>query len=166
MSQIRTCIVLVKRPALSGLICITLLGFIAIGVSYIHPVGRPEPLTSVSDDWGILLVSGKLIIWSYTTIDTISDDLRADIPGFLGWDYSTFSSDKALYAAEVFVIFLWFPLAIPFLILLGVFARYVMLSKRCPHGFCNKCGYDLRHNTSGICPECRTSVRNCATNQP
>ena len=33
------------------------------------------------------------------------------------------------------------------------------LRKRHVRGRCNKCDYDLRHNTSGVCPECGTEIK-------
>ncbi len=50
----------------------------------------------------------------------------------------------------------WFhlPLWIPFLLLAGPSAFLFWRDRRPPPHCCQKCGYDLTGNTSGVCPEC------------
>jgi hypothetical protein len=46
------------------------------------------------------------------------------------------------------------PLWIPFLLLALPTTLLFCLDRRAPSGHCRKCRYDLRGNSSGICPEC------------
>jgi len=36
---------------------------------------------------------------------------------------------------------------------------WLLIPKRIPPGYCQKCGYDLTGNVSGICPECGTPIK-------
>jgi len=48
-----------------------------------------------------------------------------------------------------------FPLWIPIVMIgLPTWGLFVIDKRRDRHGLCAKCGYDLRGNTKGRCPEC------------
>jgi len=58
------------------------------------------------------------------------------------------------------------PLWIPF-ILVAIPTLYLWRAdRRIPPGHCQKCGYNLKGNVSGICPECGTNVTCSGTDQP
>jgi hypothetical protein len=40
----------------------------------------------------------------------------------------------------------------------GVMIRWLLRDAAAPRSHCVNCGYDLAGNTSGVCPECGTSV--------
>jgi hypothetical protein len=63
-----------------------------------------------------------------------------------------------------------FPLSLP----VGAIALTIVLPMgvvlwrrhfRPPPGVCVKCRYDLRHNVSGVCPECGAAIRDRSTNK-
>lgn len=69
------------------------------------------------------------------------------------WPY--YFNDEIDYGLRVMNVFipLWLPL-LPLLILAAV-VIYRDRTRR-PPGHCRKCGYDLKGNTTGRCPECGT----------
>jgi hypothetical protein len=50
------------------------------------------------------------------------------------------------------------PLWIPFLLTAIPTVFLWRRDARCPEGFCEKCGYDLTGNVTGVCSECGTKV--------
>jgi len=46
----------------------------------------------------------------------------------------------------------------PFVLVIILFRRHALIFWRKPPGHCRKCGYDLRLNESGVCPECGVEV--------
>ncbi len=50
------------------------------------------------------------------------------------------------------------PLWVPFIIVLVPTAYLFYRDRRHPRGHCQKCGYDLQGNVSGVCSECGTEV--------
>jgi hypothetical protein len=51
------------------------------------------------------------------------------------------------------------PLWIPFAIVVAPTAvLWYVDRRRIPAGHCQKCGYDLTGNVSGVCPECGTAL--------
>lgn len=50
------------------------------------------------------------------------------------------------------------PLWLPLLLSLIPTAYLWYKDRRIPRGHCQKCGYDLTGNASGVCPECGTSI--------
>jgi hypothetical protein len=72
-----------------------------------------------------------------------------DIDGFwyptrVSWDYPNW--------------YIQIPLWIPFLLIAIPTAFLIWRDRRIPHGHCQKCGYNLTGNASGICPECGTTI--------
>jgi len=57
------------------------------------------------------------------------------------------------------------PLWLPFLLFATPAAIWWVGDwRRLTPGFCRECGYNLTGNTSGICPECGTAIRNPGAN--
>jgi len=55
-------------------------------------------------------------------------------------------------------IYLVVPLWIPFLLVAIPTAYLFRRDHRIPQGHCQKCGYDLTGNISGVCPECGEKI--------
>lgn len=81
--------------------------------------------------------------------------LLAQPIGARGPTFRWFDSFVTLDGWNMIVFPLWLPLAFMSLLTLVLFiggrARRI-------EGLCGKCGYDLRGNVSGVCPECGTEI--------
>jgi len=51
--------------------------------------------------------------------------------------------------------------AVGFWVTWALLRRRLRLSQRLQFGCCPNCGYNLTGNTSGVCPECGTTTRDC-----
>jgi hypothetical protein len=100
----------------------------------------------------------------------------ANIPGSIGpmdhsrrkwgfyfgtrWDFITWedTGKPDYYLENVYVIVPdWF-IVLAGILLLFCGTSWVLYRRRCRIGHCHTCGYDLTANTSGVCPECGSSV--------
>ena len=69
----------------------------------------------------------------------------------LGWPEAWTNEPFGTWEAEV--PFWWL------LLLLGILTAYLWwLDRRPPTGHCQRCGYDLTGNVSGVCPECGEGI--------
>ena len=89
---------------------------------------------------------------------SICEDHYADWLQALGLRAPSWRSRVGWGVDTVVNIPLWLPvcLAIGALVLLRSIAR-----RRGGDGRCTRCGYDLRHNVSGVCPECGRHSAGC-----
>ena len=81
-------------------------------------------------------------------------------PGVLPWRWLP-SSHEVLHPSSPMVDadVLTIPLWIPFLaIVLPTALLFWLDRRRIPPGHCQKCGYNLTGNVSGVCPECGEKV--------
>jgi hypothetical protein len=66
------------------------------------------------------------------------------------------------YAYAAYVVPQWLPIALltlpPIIKLAIVLIRRLARRRRRGRGLCGRCGYDLRGNESGTCPECGTAA--------
>jgi hypothetical protein len=82
----------------------------------------------------------------------------------LSW-FSWPSIEGRVYLHDGQLLYAWMvsvPLWIPFLVGLFPITSWIVMSiRRKPGaGHCESCGYNLRSNVSGICPECGTVIEN------
>ncbi len=71
-------------------------------------------------------------------------------------------SERDVYVDWIIVIPLW-----PFLLGIAVPTVLSLRSRRrYPPGHCVRCGYNLTGNTSGLCPECGTSIETSSCTEP
>jgi len=59
-------------------------------------------------------------------------------------------------------VVIWVPLWVPFLCIAIPTAYIFYCDRRIPPHCCPSCGYDLRGNVSGVCPECGRMIDNLA----
>jgi len=99
-----------------------------------------------------ILVNGWGVVWYGLGLESPRIDNEIDaFWGFLNNDYNNrFWCDRT-----GFLIPLWFVFA---MIAIPTAYLYYRDFKAIPPGHCQQCGYNLRYNTSGICPECGTAI--------
>lgn len=108
---------------------------LAIGNGAIHLAiarSRVGTIVNWADSWGVT-VFGNPQPFSY-------------------WPYRTPKIWYSLGGSKVFTLPLWIPLVIVAIPTALVWYR----GRRPPRGHCQRCGYDLTGNVSGVCPECGT----------
>ncbi len=76
------------------------------------------------------------------TIGPVPRGMKGEIPHHFEWD------------ARHMILPLW----MPFLLIAIPTAILFWRDRRIPPGHCQRCGYDLTGNVSGVCPECGLPV--------
>ena len=126
-------------------------GWIRISLSV--PVGRTQQSIVVLIRSGSIGVYGPVrveIMWGSpptSCINVCSD------PDMEWWEWNLFA-----HSSSDWMVFmpLWAPVVLAGVVMTWMWRRHHTLR---PTGSCAHCGYDLRGNASGVCPECGQRVR-------
>lgn len=130
-------------------------------VSYYRP--SEEPGLDGTAQWGIWLNEAWLGVWRFARSDSGADEIsQFELPYMVRYIHFTESGvtyDSSPSAAKFdhwgLALYMW-----PLVALLGAYPAYavtlelIRIITRRRRGLCGNCGYDLRGNDSGRCPEC------------
>ena len=126
-------------------------------VIMVGSAGRREPGVAITRSLDIFVTAGRLRI-EYYARPRGSNELpytpclkalgHSRRQGFEWWFQWGQWSDVRLYSTEVFI-----PLWV-LVLLTGLPTGWLWWRERERPGLCASCGYDLRGNASGVCPEC------------